>query len=283
MTLERGSLWENSTAIAAYVSKASPNVVLGEAIPCAPLRQSQTNAILAVDRAYRALEQGNKCARCALLRTSCICSSLDALRSKVMLAVGPARRLRFAIWMHPRERYRATNTGKLIYHVLPECEIFLHEVPEDEARFEQALSAVNGQAFILFPSADALPVSAIPEAKPCNEGSSSSSILVLLVDGTWAQAKNMHKRLAAFPHIALSTTTPSAFRGRTQSQDGRVSTVEAAALLLQEIEPVNLELPAALHEALGILDAALEEQQHYCRTDPHWDRIPSRSEAESEM
>ena len=54
-----------------------------------------------------------------------------------------------------------SNTGKLLEALLPMCEVFLCDVPEDIARFDAALQRVSGRAFVLFPSEDAVPVSEV--------------------------------------------------------------------------------------------------------------------------
>jgi len=204
--------------------------------------------------------------------------------------------VRFALLIHVSELGRASNTGKLLSSVLPDgCDVFLHGVPADVERLDALVKACKGNAFILYPSADAVPVAAMVESSlmisdepslPQHE-QSPSSLLVVLIDGTWHQAKRMHKTLTGIPHVALAPEGQiSQFSWRRQSESGRVTTAEAAALLLEELArhcphpEVDGRLSAeALREALALLDGALQQQSHYSKVNPPVQRNPRTEES----
>merc|ERR1712012_22102 len=93
----------------------------------------------------------------------------------------------------------------------------------------------------------------------------SRKVLAVLVDGTWHEAKRMHKCLETLPHISLTSCNRSELLWRKQSMEGRVSTVEAAACLLEELGEAP-EVSAALRSALAVLSEALEKQAHYSKS-----------------
>jgi len=73
----------------------------------------------------------------------------------------------------------------------------------------------------------------------------------------------MHRALEGLPHVALASCGFSEFHWRRQSQEGRISTVEAAALLLEELGEAPEGAPAILRRSLQELNGALERQCHY--------------------
>mmetsp|Transcript_54666 Transcript_54666/g.122701 ORF Transcript_54666/g.122701 Transcript_54666/m.122701 type:complete len:337 (+) Transcript_54666:74-1084(+) len=214
------------------------------------------------------LQSRLKCEICAFLKIHCICSQLREVREQIVedLPKGSLQ-VQLAVWMHIRERYRASNTGKLLELLLPSCQVYLCDVPEDEERFEAALNRAGGRAFVLFPSEDAVPVSEAmqqlgAQASSRNPDEDISPPLAVVVDGTWRQARRLHKRLEKFPHVALTPPARSEFHWRRQSMEGRISTVEAAALLLEDLGEPAASI-AGLRFGLQVLNKAMESQTHY--------------------
>merc|ERR1712050_154125 len=78
-------------------------------------------------------------------------------------------------------------------------------------------------------------------------------LLVVLVDGTWRQALRMHRALDGLPHIQLTLLGTSKFHWRRQSEEGRISTVEAAASLLEELGGICDGAAVALRKSLSEL------------------------------
>lgn len=223
-------------------------------------------AIAVKSRVNSDLKERGKCEGCMLQTAYCICSRLKALRDTTA-ELGVGARVRFVVWMHWKERKRASNTGKLLESLLPGSEVLMHGVPEDMARFQELRAAAGGRVFVLFPSTDALPVdAALAQAEAPSESPAhvTAPALAILIDGTWSQARRMRKtpELEGIGDVALAPTTRSEFHWRRQSVEGRISTLEAAALLLEDMgEPAAV--PQALRFALAALCDALERQCHY--------------------
>merc|ERR1712060_787157 len=117
-------------------------------------------------------------------------------------------------------------------------------VPADVARFQEIIAAEAGRVVVLFPGPDALPAApallAMDTAVPSGEtliddGGVVTPLVVVLIDGTWRQAYRMRKTFEGLPTIALAPRERSEFSFRRQTVEGRISTVEAAALLLEDL------------------------------------------------
>merc|ERR1712048_1456012 len=121
------------------------------------------------------LQEQGKCERCALQHAYCICKKLAHLAAEVT-ALGVGERVRFVVWMHVRERERASNTGKLLEQIMPGSEVLLHDVPADAKRFQELVAeTAPGTAFVLFPSADALPADELLRAAAAQETGGSGT------------------------------------------------------------------------------------------------------------
>jgi len=262
-----------------------------------------------VERAADDLQQRGRCGACALQQVYCICKDLEGLRAETLAewrgsadssGDGRGNVVRFALWMHASELRRASNTGKLLSLVLPhKCEVFVHGLAADAERFQEAVDAAGGNAFVLFPSVEAMPVSAVLSAMSLGRGAAAHAEpgtseypppLVVLVDGTWHQAKRMHKALTALPHVALAEDGQSRFGWRKQSSAGRVTTAEAVAAFLEELAHAQtrqhlrddahwrvecrLHWAASLRRAVVVLEDALRQQSHYTKSDPPVAKAP---------
>src|SRR5580704_11049030 len=82
----------------------------------------------------------DKCARCRIYRPLCLCDDIVPLNLDT----------RVTLYMHWRERLRATNTGRIACLALPNSEIRLRGAREEKLRPAQAAPLKN--AILLFPS-----------------------------------------------------------------------------------------------------------------------------------
>eukprot|EP00913_Durusdinium_trenchii_P017575 g16516.t1 len=106
------------------------------------------------------------------------------------------------------------------FHVDDE-DILIDGVPEDDQKLQELI--LGRRAFVLYPSEDAVP---IPHMQ----------------------------------HVVVFPEGQSQFHWRRQSQEGRISTIEAAALVLEELGELNTE---HLLRALELLMDALGRQCHH--------------------
>jgi DTW domain-containing protein YfiP len=163
----------------------------------------------------------NKCPRCRIYRPLCLCGDIVPL----MLDT------RVTIYMHQRERFRATNTGWLACLALPNSEIRLRGMREQHLRPAEATPLKN--PILLYPSPDAM------ELTPEWLARQPRPMTLVVADGSWNQAKKVPSRetdLAGIPNVKLPVGAPSSYRLRRSSRAGNVSTLEAIARALGLIE-----------------------------------------------
>ncbi|KAJ1608194.1 yfiP-like protein [Cryptosporidium canis] len=208
-----------------------------------------------------------KCRSCFLVkRDHCICEELSGLAGR-MREVRASPEIRFIIIMNDREYFRSSNTGKLVRRLVAGSEILIHGLPESPGRLEEILSQDSEdfhETVILFPSRASRSVAdyfseVVQDRYPAffakePEGSQASQdffgrlrLKVILIDGTWSQAKSINKALPdRIPRIIISSKLISDFGPlRKQNKAGNISTVEAASLFIRDVSDVLARDPAA--------------------------------------
>ena len=159
-----------------------------------------------------------RCLRCRRPRRACWCPHLRPVESAT----------RACILQHLRERKTAIGTARMAHLSLPNSELHLGVSFEDHARV-RALAAEEGTA-LLFPGEGAVDPAALRGRPPRT---------VIVVDGTWSQARKVLKLnpfLLALPRIGLAPERPSNYRIRAEPSAECVSTIEAVVHLLGALE-----------------------------------------------
>jgi DTW domain-containing protein YfiP len=166
-------------------------------------------------------------------------------------------RTRVVLLQHPRERHVPIGTARLAHLCLPGSELHVGVDFDDDASVRAALAGGDGRpAYLLFPGPEAIDLHA---ARP--EG----PITLVVVDGTWWQARKLLKRnaaLRALPQIRFTPPAPSNYRIRREPADHCVATIEALSLVLGALE----EAPARFAGLLRPFEAMIDTQIHYART-----------------
>lgn len=139
-------------------------------------------------------------------------------------------RTRILLLQHPRERHMAIGTARMAHLALPSSRL---RVGLDFANDPEVLAAMerSAETFVLFPGPDALPIETIPRDR---------DLTLIVIDGTWSQARKLLKlnpAIAGLARIGFSPRAPSAYRIRRQPADFCVSTIEALAEVLGVLEP----------------------------------------------
>ncbi len=185
------------------------------------------------------------CARCRRPESVCYCAHLVSLPT----------RTRVLLLQHPRERHVPIGTARLAHLCLPGSELRVGVDFDDDAQVRAALGG-GGPTYLLFPG---------PNAIDLAEANLPGPITLVVVDGTWWQARKLLKRnaaLAALPQIRFTPRAPSNYRIRREPADHCVATVEALAQVLGALEG-DPERFAAL---LRPFEAMIDTQLHYART-----------------
>jgi DTW domain-containing protein YfiP len=166
----------------------------------------------------------NRCHRCWLLLEVCLCE----------LVVPVPTDVRFTIIRHVRERTKTTNTARIAAMALPSCELIDYGGRGNV--FDETPHLGEG-SWLLFPSDS-------NRAPPPGEVRN-----VIVLDGTWAQARGMLKRLpriCALPRLGVRPLDVDAERLRRPPFPGGMSTLEAMAEAVALLE--GSERAAALRK-----------------------------------
>lgn len=160
------------------------------------------------------------CYRCFRPTPLCYCERLEQIPN----------RTRVVIVQHPREQFHPINTARMVEGSLQQCEVLRGPLRTLGQRFA-ALHLPQDTA-LLYPSADAVDLADIPQPR-C-----PSTVVVL--DGTWHQAKTLLRdlpELAQLPRVRFTPEAPSEYRIRKEPHLHCLSTLESVVLVLARIEP----------------------------------------------
>jgi DTW domain-containing protein YfiP len=137
-----------------------------------------------------------------------------------------ATRTRVVVLQHPRERDVPVNTARIASLCLPDAEVHVGlQLPEAVLRADPLRPAA-----LLYPGPGAVDVERAPPP---------GGITLVVVDGTWSQARKLVKlnpALAALPRYAFRPRSPSEYRIRREPNEDYVSTLEALIHVLGVLE-----------------------------------------------
>lgn len=169
-----------------------------------------------------------RCPRCLQRVEVCICATLPRVETRTTLVV----------IRHLLEAHKPTNSARLAALALPRLELLEYGSPGPSEPEAIALVRAPG-TWLVFPDG--------PEATP---GGPPPERLVIL-DGTWPQARRMLRRLDVLRGLPrLSLPPPEARRRmRRQSSGEGMATLEAIARALELVEGPEVARPLeALYE-----------------------------------
>ncbi|AUX41680.1 hypothetical protein SOCE26_031020 [Sorangium cellulosum] len=182
------------------------------------------------------------CWRCRRPRPVCYCALLPSLPT----------RTRVVLLQHPRERRVGIGTARMTHLSLPNSELHEGVVFEDDARI--AALASDPTTAVLFPGGDAHPAGGAP-APPVRT--------LIVVDGTWWQAKKMlaqNPRLASARRMGVIPRAPGNYRIRKEPRPECLATVEAVASALAALEDEPARFEQMLRAFVFMVDRQIEHQ-----------------------
>ena len=152
----------------------------------------------------------------------CVCASLPSLVTQ---------NTHVLLLQHPRESRTGIGTARLAHLSLPGS---LLKAGLDFSQDAIVQAAVRrAPAYVLFPGPQAIALDQLPTDRP---------ITLVVVDGTWWQAKKLitlNPWLQALPRVSFLPSAPSDYRIRRQPAEHCVSTIEALAEVLSLREPAG--------------------------------------------
>ena len=161
------------------------------------------------------------CAACLRAQSACICRWVRPLSSRAGLL----------ILQHPLEVRNAKNSARLLHLCLPGSRL---EVGETFPDLHALLHADGRVPVLLYPATDE-PAPALDvdlTAQP-------DRLRLVVLDATWRKSRKMlyvNPELQRLPRLALHDVPASAYRIRKAHAPHQLSTLEAAALALAQIE-----------------------------------------------
>lgn len=176
-----------------------------------------------------------ECLRCRRPTDLCVCATVRRV----------CNRTGVTILQHPGERDHPFNTARLARLALED--VALHTAWDGRI---EAVDLPPGAA-VLYPG---------PDATLLGEGPSPAHLVVL--DGTWPQAKALYRDspwLQQLPCVGLAPVAPSSYRIRREPAAHCLSTIEAIHAALSAIEPDTPGLDALLDGFDALVEGQLAQ------------------------
>lgn len=165
-----------------------------------------------------------RCEQCQLPRLNCLCPYKVEVQSHI----------RFWLVMHDLERYKPTNTGRLIKDCLADTEVFGWARTEPDALLLERLKDPRFAPFLVFPDDQPDYASRVVEYQTPDDGRIP---VFIILDGTWRQARRMFRHspyLDSLPIVSLRTERLTRYRLRKPASAQHLCTAEVAAELLRQ-------------------------------------------------
>ncbi|MES2769252.1 MAG: tRNA-uridine aminocarboxypropyltransferase [Bdellovibrionota bacterium] len=175
----------------------------------------------------RKANKGNRCDKCRMKDTHCICSHLIAHNNSTPVTV----------LMHYRELVTTTNTARIAHFMLKNSSVHYRGLIENPLVESQILQS-GFTPLYLYPSEESAPLT--PELVQSLGG----KVQLIVPDGSWRQAKRVARRepfLKNVQHVKLSDASSGIFYLRRKIKEEGVSTIEAIARALGVIESKEIQ------------------------------------------
>jgi DTW domain-containing protein YfiP len=195
------------------------------------------------------------CAACLRAQSACICPFVRGVDTDAALLV----------LQHPLEVANAKNSGRLLHLCVAGSALAVEEA-FDAGELDALLHAGGREPLLLYPPTPggaATGLAPPPEPPPALLAAPGRVRLVVL-DATWRKSRKMlylNPALQRLPRIALADAPASGYRIRKAHAPHQLSTLEAAAYALAQLqrsEQVSLRL-------LDAFNAFVEQQASFAR------------------
>jgi len=168
-----------------------------------------------------------RCQECQLSQPACLCSWRRSMRAD----------LDIVLLMHDQEILKPTNTGRLIADCFPENSFaFQWARTEPEQALLDIIQDSTRQCFILFPGEfrDERTVYQSPDSETLSTLCEGKTPTIILLDGTWKQARKMFlsKWLLTLPTLSLEPGSLANYALRNAPKAHQLSTAEAGIMVL---------------------------------------------------
>lgn len=177
-----------------------------------------------------------RCYGCFRPIAACFCASIPSIDNQTAVLM----------LQHRRERFHRFNTARIVHKALRNSQLLADNTIQlrEQARFKP-------RAALLYPGASARLLSELTPAERPEQ--------LVLLDGTWHQAKTLLRDIPALremPRYRLLPSAPSRYRIRREPNEWALSTLEAAVAALRILEPET----GGLHFLLLAFNKMVEDQ-----------------------
>ncbi|MBN8612027.1 MAG: DTW domain-containing protein [Deltaproteobacteria bacterium] len=188
------------------------------------------------------LEARPTCDRCLRPLGYCWCAHLSVIDTKT----------RIVFLQHPREAGVAIGTARMAHLCLPRSELHVGVHWKGSRALESVHADPTRPPALLYPGEGAIDVMREPPTHP---------ITLVVIDGTWAQARkiaNQNPELASLPRYAFTPPRASQYRIRAEPDERFVSTIEALSYVLGALEGEPERFQALLRPFEAMVDTQVE-------------------------
>lgn len=165
------------------------------------------------------------CVRCLRPASACICRWIAPVESEVALLV----------LQHPLEVGNAKNSARLLHLSVAGSELVVGESFQAEV-LDALLYAGGRDPVLLYPDTSGDPLLASPAIL---EAAPASGRRLVVLDATWRKSRKMlylNPALQRLPRLALADVAPSHYKIRKAHAPHQLSTLEAGAYALGQLE-----------------------------------------------
>lgn len=178
-----------------------------------------------------------RCDDCQMAHWTCICDKVPSLTTDC----------EFWLLTHHKERFKPTNTGRLILMAHQKSKGFIWHRRNPPELFLEYLAREDIQPYLIFPDDEDgyqhrvhYQIKEWCEQQKAIQGQGrTGKVAFILLDATWRQARRMFRQseyLQDLPVLSLSPDSISEFLLRKEYSDDHLCTAEVAVNLLQLID-----------------------------------------------
>jgi len=171
------------------------------------------------------------CLRCGLPEKVCICSCISELKHQEL-------KINLHVLLHEKELSRNTNTSRLMDFIFDHgVSYYLWERKSPPQDLMKIIESDTESIYLLYPE-DASSKVYTPQEVISYNKRNDTNIHVLILDGTWQEARKMLNRsdyLKKLPRLKIDVQITSGFKLRRNQESGNLCTSEAVYHALKQL------------------------------------------------
>ncbi len=190
------------------------------------------------------------CYRCFKAKEACLCPYIKELDTGV----------KFVILIHPHEaRLMRTGTGRIAHLSLKDSELIQGVDFTDNERVIKLLNDRTYYPMLLYPGE-----SATTTSDPLfRRRLGGRKLLVVILDGTWAEAKKMLKfspNLQTLPRLSFNRGYRTHFVFKREPTPDAISTIESCYYLVKELGEIGVADSTGAENMMDVFDRMVKFQ-----------------------